>query len=258
MKYLTRTSYYIMLILPIIIITSLQGMETTTTQPTQGLTGWLYWRSWILPKPQLLWYALNNNLFECDNQDHRALINEALLECIIDNDDVPLKSLLTLLKTKYPEEKLIEDTTAIKIYSLLRERQGGKNLVFRNQLHCAQKEHLGEAYIILKKMHQTLDNLIKTFDIYDNDQKQSLATFNTQHTEYKTTKQKILTMNPNIANDTDFSDSDKDGKDVKEKIMPSDSRCAENYKILPKIRQELHLADEIVYKLCDWTDPLYL
>lgn len=202
---------FVIIIISMTTFISIHAMKTTT-QESQGLTGWLYWRSWILPKPQLLWYAIANNLLECNNKDHKELVNQALLECINDNDVASLSQLYDLLNTKYPEEKLLEDRTAKKAYSALRKEQGNKKKDFNKQLQSKQQLQLADANTTLRKVYQEVDNLINTLEIYKRDEGQEFGAFCKNYETSRASRQQIIKMNPYITNDIESnSDVDQEG-----------------------------------------------
>lgn len=161
-----------------------EDKETISNQPTNktGFCWTLRFKSLTTRShADLLLYALESNMFEPNNSDHLALLNQGILECTNSQAHDKLLNIITLAKKKHAEKILLEDKTAEAAYQHLSSTENNYNSIFIEnfmQLNT-EKQALCKALIedLQKKYTNTID--------------ETLAIMNSLNSEYEVNKKKF-------------------------------------------------------------------
>jgi len=108
--------------------------------------------------PDLLDYALTNDMFEHDNNDHLDLLSIAINECIDMQAYDKLVKILTFTKEKYADKLELDPKITERIYSFLTKQQAEQRTTFIQnfaQLNAQQQIVCKAAVSELQKQYET-------------------------------------------------------------------------------------------------------
>lgn len=147
------------------------NVRTTTNQtPTKAGFNWtLRLKSLTHSAADLTLYTLQSDMFDYDNSDHLALLNQGILECVKAQENDKLLDIIITTKEKYAGKIILADETAQAAHQLLSlAEENGRATFIQNfaQLN-REKQALCKALIqdLQKQYTATID---KTLEIMNN------------------------------------------------------------------------------------------
>jgi len=121
--------------------------NATNQTPTKAGFNWtLRLKSLTHSAADLALYTLRSNMFEHDNSDHLALLNQGILECIKDQAIDKLLTIITTTKEKHAGKIVLDDSTSQAAYNELAQAQEAQRTLFvqnfaqattNQQINCA-------------------------------------------------------------------------------------------------------------------------
>jgi hypothetical protein len=173
-----------------------------TRPTTTGLQGYLYWQSWMKTKKDLLLYAVEHNLFEPDNQEHKKLVTDALNECLSKKDLEAVTNILTIMNEKFPTKRFLNTKTSKKIHHCVTNRQTSQVLATKITLSQAQSQELSDT---LQTLSTKVTQSILQLDTLQKKQEAELAVFIDFYKKNKQTLILLHTIDKNLDMQDDSS-----------------------------------------------------
>jgi len=167
------------------IVTTITGSLYASERPSlqaEGLSGWVYAQSWLLTKPQLLLYTFEHNFFECNDDAHKELLDEALVQALKDMDIETIEKILTTIKQKFPDNNsLVKTETNKYIHDYLTTLQKGFVLHAQSELPLMQQQQLAQLAVTLGALQKEQERITMQLLGYKTEQEKQLEVCRTHY-----------------------------------------------------------------------------
>lgn len=180
--------------------------QTTTNQtPTKAGFNWtLRLKSLTNSSADLTLYTLRSDMFEHDNSDHLALLNQGILECVNAQAKDKLLDIIITTKEKYAGKIILADETAKAAHQLLSlAEENGRATFIQNfaQLN-REKQALCKALIqdLQKQYTATIEKTLETMNNLNSEYETNKKEFRAHSNEDQKTMSALRQLsNPTIA-----------------------------------------------------------
>ncbi len=158
--------------------------ETSATIKT-GYNWTLRIKALTYSASDLLLYALSQNMFEPDNTDHQALINQGVLECVQAQNNEKLIAILTFAKEQHSGKIRLNEQASENAYQQLNNAQKTQTVTLINNFEQLNAAKQTECVAILQKLQELHENALK----------QTVELCNALNSECTATKAHYLVLN---------------------------------------------------------------
>lgn len=150
-------------------VTDEQTTMTPNLTPTKAGLNWtLYLKSLTHSTADLALYTLRSNMFEHDNSDHLALLDQGILECIKNQKTDKLLDIILLAKEKHAGKIVLADKTAQAAHQQLSSAEENGRVTFIQNFAQLNTEKQAACKALIQDLQKQYTATInKTLELYN-------------------------------------------------------------------------------------------